>query len=56
MRKLEKLDRRILAILIPAILENALLTVSGMILTAYIGRLEINEISAYGIATRIYSI
>lgn len=47
MRKLEKLDRRILAILIPAILENALLTVSGMILTAYIGRLEINEIRQY---------
>ena len=50
------LDRKILYILIPAILENALLNLSDMILTGYIGRLSVTEISAYGIASRIYGI
>lgn len=49
-------DRTILKILIPAILENAMLMLSDMILTGYIGRLSVTEISAFGIAGRIYSI
>ena len=56
MKRSTSLDHRILRILIPAILENALLLLSSMILTGYIGRLSINEISSYGIANRIYSI
>lgn len=56
MNNLKKLDRKILRILVPAILENAFLNVSGMILTGYIGRLSVTEISAYGISTRIYGI
>ncbi len=51
-----KTDRRILSILIPVILENALLTLSGMILTGYIGRLTVTEISAYGLGRRVYGI
>ena len=49
-------DRKILNILIPVILENALMTLSTMILTAYIGRLSVFEINAYGITRRIYGI
>lgn len=49
-------NRTILKILIPAILENAMLILSDMILTGYIGRLSVTEISAFGIAGRIYSI
>ena len=49
-------DRKILNILIPVILENALMTCSTMILTAYIGRLSVFEINAYGITRRIYGI
>ena len=49
-------DRKILSILIPVILENALMTLSTMILTAYIGRLSVFEINAYGITRRIYGI
>lgn len=49
-------DRTILKILIPAILENAMLMLSDMILTGYIGRLSVTEINAFGIAGRIYSI
>ena len=37
----KRLDHRILQILIPAIMENALLTLSDMILTGYIGRLSV---------------
>ncbi len=51
-----QLDRRILRILIPAILENALLTLAGMVLTGYIGRLAVDQISSFGIANRIYNI
>ena len=36
-------DKKILKILIPAILENALLTISSMVLTSYIGRLAVEE-------------
>lgn len=49
-------NRRILNILIPAIMENALLLASGMILTAYIGRLRVEDISAYGLANNIYNV
>lgn len=49
-------DRRILRILIPVILENALMTLSSMILTGYIGRLTVSEISYYGLQNRIYGI
>lgn len=56
MDKKEYYDRNILKILIPAILENAMLMLSDMILTGYIGRLSVTEISAFGIAGRIYSI
>ena len=52
----KKIDAKIRHILIPAILENAFLILSDMILTGYIGRLTISEISAYGISTRIYGI
>ena len=52
----KRLDHRILQILIPAIMENALLTLSDMILTGYIGRLSVSQISAYGISSRIYGI
>lgn len=52
----KKLDAKIRHILIPAILENAFLILSDMILTGYIGRLTISEISSYGISTRIYGI
>lgn len=52
----KKLDQKILHMLIPAILENAFLILSDMILTGYIGRLSVTEISAYGISTRIYGI
>ena len=45
----KKIDAKIRHILIPAILENAFLILSDMILTGYIGRLTISEISAYGI-------
>lgn len=56
MRKYAETDRRILKLLIPVILENALLTLSTMILTGYIGRLPVMDISAYGIGRRIYGI
>lgn len=56
MKTRSSLDSRILSILIPAILENALLTLSDMILTGYIGRLTVTEISSFGIAERIYGI
>ena len=56
MRDTKKLDQKILRILVPAILENAFLTLSDMILTGYIGRLSVTEISAYGISTRVYGI
>lgn len=52
----KKLNAKIRHILIPAILENAFLILSDMILTGYIGRLTISEISSYGISTRIYGI
>ena len=55
-KEYRELDNTILKILIPAILENALLILSGMILTGYIGRLEVTEISAYGIGNRIFNI
>ena len=47
MRDTKKLDQKILRILVPAILENAFLILSDMILTGYIGRLSVTEISAY---------
>lgn len=53
---IKDVNRRILNILIPAIMENALLLASGMILTAYIGRLSVNDISAYGLANNIYNV
>jgi len=56
MRRHNEIDRRILRILIPVIMENALLTLSTMILTGYIGRLSITEINSYGIGKRIYGI
>lgn len=56
MKDLNKLDHKILRILVPAILENAFLILSDMILTGYIGRLSVTEISAYGISSRVYGI
>lgn len=56
MDRKQNLDRRILGILIPVIMENALLTLSTMILTGYIGKLAVVEISSYGISKRIYGI
>ena len=56
MRDTKKLDQKILRILVPAILENAFLTLSDMILTGYIGRLSVTEISAYGMSARVYGI
>lgn len=56
MKRNNNLDSRILSILIPAILENAMLTVSDMIITGYIGRLTVTEISSFGITGRIYGI
>ena len=49
-------DRRIRGILIPVILENALMTLSSMILTGYIGRLTVAEMNVYGITNRMYGI
>jgi putative MATE family efflux protein len=49
-------DSRIIRILIPVIIENGLMTLSGMVLTGYIGRLPVTDINAYGLCTRIYSI
>jgi putative MATE family efflux protein len=49
-------DRRILRILVPAILENAVMTLSSMILMGYIGRLTVIEISVFGLHERIYGI
>ncbi len=54
--KEKRIDRKILRILIPAILENALLMLSNTILTAYIGRMTVEEISSYGIVNRIFSV
>ncbi len=56
MDRKREMDRRILALLIPVILENALLTLSTMILTGFIGRLALVEINGYGISRRIYGI
>ena len=56
MDRKRKMDHRILSLLIPVILENALLTLSTMILTGYIGRLALVEINGYGISRRIYGI
>ncbi|MBR3358473.1 MAG: MATE family efflux transporter [Solobacterium sp.] len=53
---MKETDRRILRILIPVILENALMMLSTMILTGYIGRLTVSEISYYGLQNRIYGI
>ena len=55
-KEYRELDSKIMKILIPAILENALLMLAGMILTGYIGRLEVTEISSYGIGNRIFNI
>ncbi len=49
-------DRKILGILIPVIIENGLMTLSGMILTALIGRLPVMDMNAYGLSNRIYNI
>ena len=56
MKQDKKLDKMIVSILVPAILENALLVFSDIILTGYIGRLSVTEISSYGIGSRIYGI
>lgn len=56
MKDTKKIDWKILRILVPAILENAFLILSDMMLTGYIGRLSVTEISAYGISTRVYGI
>ncbi len=56
MKDTKKIDWKILQILVPAILENAFLILSDMMLTGYIGRLSVTEISAYGISTRVYGI
>ena len=56
MKKYSETDKRILRILVPVILENALLTLSTMVLSGYIGRLPVTAISAYGISRRIYSL
>ena len=42
----KKIDAKIRHILNPAILENAFMILSHIILTGYIGRLTISEISA----------
>ena len=56
MKKYRETDRRILRILIPVIMENALLTLSTMVLSGFIGRMTVTAISAYGISRRIYSL
>ena len=53
---IKETDNKIRRILIPVILENALMTLSSMILTGYIGRLTVDEISIYGLQNRIYGI
>ena len=52
----KKENRFILGILIPIILENVLLTLSSLVITGYVGRLLIMEISAQGVANRLYGI
>ena len=52
----KKENRFILGILIPIILENVLLTLSSLVITGYVGRLLILEISAQGVANRLYGI
>ena len=50
------IDHEIWRILIPLILQNGLMTVSNMVTTGYIGRLAVTEISAFGIANRIFNL
>lgn len=42
--------------MLPLILENVLMMLSSVILTSFIGRLEVDEITAYGMATRVVTI
>lgn len=48
-----EIDHRIFKILTPIIIENLLMMLSSVILTSYIGRLQVDEISIYGLSTRI---
>ena len=50
------IDRRIARILFPIMLEYALMMVSSIILTSLIGRLAVDDISVYGLSTRISNI
>lgn len=50
------INRQVLDVLIPVILENALMSVSSMILTGYLGRLNVLDINAYGLESRVYGI
>jgi len=51
-----KIDRQIIDILVPVIVENALMTLAGMILPGFVGRLPVSDISAYGLGNRIFNI
>lgn len=55
-RKRNPIDRQIINILFPVMIENILITLAGMVLTGYIGHLTVSDISAYGLANRIYNI
>ncbi len=52
----KEIDLRIVRILFPIMLEYALMMVSSIILTSFIGRLAVDEISIYGLSTRISNI
>lgn len=51
-----RINRQIFKVLIPVMVENALMTLAGMILTGYIGRLAVSAISGFGLANRIFNI
>ncbi|MBQ6592332.1 MAG: MATE family efflux transporter [Solobacterium sp.] len=51
-----EIDQRIVRILFPIMCEYALMMVSSIILTSFIGRLAVDEISIYGLSTRISNI
>ena len=52
----KEIDKCIRNILIPVIIEQALLTLSNIIITSYIGRLNVTDISSFGIGNKIFNI
>ena len=51
-----EIDGRIMKIMVPIMIEYSLMMLSSTILTSYIGRMAVDDISIYGMGTRIASI